>query len=101
MIEYLKIKYVFREGRHPNKDLKNSIQTLSDDIFINYFYEYFVPEFSKSLTTMSKEELDEAIKLFIDGLEDTIKDESETMQELILHPDSVDMLIKKIKIAMR
>ena len=43
-LEHLKIKYVFIEGRNPNKDLENTLDTLANDVFVDEFYEHILPK---------------------------------------------------------
>jgi len=97
-LEHLKIKYVFIEGRNPNKDLENAIDTITNDIFIDSFYEYILPEIiRKKPENHTLEEMEEAIDYFINNLEDHIKDESVMLRKLIMHPQIIKNLRKKIK----
>lgn len=97
-LEHLKIKYVFIEGRNPNKDLDNTIDTLAEDVFVGSFYEYILPEIiRKTPENHTREEMEEAIDYFMSNLEDHIKDESIMLRKLIMHPQVIKQLKQRIK----
>lgn len=97
-LEYLKIKYVFIEGRNPDKDIKNAMRTIAEDVFIGSFYEYILPEIiKKTPKNHTRQEMEEAIDYFIANLEDHIKDESIMMRRLIMYPENLKKLKQKIK----
>ena len=97
-LEYLKIKYVFIEGRNPNKDLDNAIDTLTEDVFVGSFYEYILPEvIGKTEDKFNKDDLEYAIEFFTLNLEDHLKDESVMLRKLMMHPQVIKQLKQRIK----
>lgn len=89
MIERLKIKYVFEEQSHPDKDMKRIMHDIKDNYFDDWLEEVFFAEYEDEGEEIWGDEPGAVIETFIDGNREQLAQHMSDLQKRIFfHPQT-------------
>src|SRR6056297_3450766 len=89
MLERLKIKYVFEEKSHPDKDMKKFMYEIKDNYFDDWLEEVFFAEFEEEGENWWEGGPETVIKTFIDTNKEQISQHmSDLQKKIFFHPQT-------------